>query len=90
MIAPFLNSVFISLRFESAVIMQENDNGFCDFSVNIMAEKLDPEQLGVITLNSFLEEFYSTEKPDHDAVQSFIVYHYNGLPRSSLNNKVTH
>jgi ubiquitin carboxyl-terminal hydrolase MINDY-3/4 len=56
--------------------------------VKIMAEKLDPEQLGVITLNSFLEEFYSNDKPNHDAVQTFIVYHYNGLPRSSLNNKV--
>lgn len=56
--------------------------------VNIMAQKLDPEQLGVITLNSFLEEFYPNENSKHEAAQKFTVYHYNGLPRSSHNNKV--
>lgn len=56
--------------------------------VKIVAQKLDPEQLGVITLNSFLEEFYSNEKHKQEAVQTFTVYHYNGLPRSSHNNKV--
>lgn len=57
-------------------------------SVKIMAEKLDPEQLGVITLNGFLEEFFSTGKSDADDKQTFTVYHYNGLPQSCPDSKV--
>jgi len=50
-----------------------------------MAEKLDPEQLGVITFETFVDEFY----PDlfsasaDNAIRPFTVYHYNGLKRSA-------
>jgi len=53
-----------------------------------MAEKLDPELLGVITFDTFVDEFYPglfTASADN-AVQPFTVYHYNGLKRSSLAN----
>ena len=51
-----------------------------------MVEKLDPEQLGVITFDTFVDEFYPglfTASADN-AVQPFTVYHYNGLKRSTL------
>jgi len=52
-----------------------------------MADKLDPEQLGVITFNSFVEEFFpgAMASSRDQTVQSFTVYHYNGLQRSPLN-----
>lgn len=56
--------------------------------VNIMTKKLDPENLGIILLNAFLEEFFPEEKspmPD-----TFIVYHYNGLARSCPEGKVVY
>ena len=52
-----------------------------------MVEKLDPEQLGIITLNAFMEEFF----PNHNSAnvtQTFTLVHYNGLKRSCPNNKV--
>jgi len=55
-------------------------------SVKLMVEKLDPEQLGVVTFDTFVDEFYPglfTASADN-AVQPFTVYHYNGLKRSSL------
>jgi hypothetical protein len=55
------------------------------FSVKIMAEKLDPEQLGVITFNSFVDEFFPSTSRTSDAIPSFTVFHYNGLQRSSAN-----
>ena len=79
----------ICLHTSNFITSGEVDNSFCVSSVKIMAEKLDPEQLGVITLNSFMEEFYASEKSKTGAVQSFVVYHYNGLPRSCSNNKVS-
>lgn len=51
-----------------------------------MTKKLDPETLGVILLNDFMDEFYQNEKfggPD-----TFTVFHYNGLSRSSSVRKV--
>ncbi len=59
---------------------------FC--SVKIMVEKLDPEQLGIITLSAFMEEFYPNHNPDNVTL-SFSLLHYNGLQRSCPNNKVT-
>ncbi|CAL1526448.1 unnamed protein product [Lymnaea stagnalis] len=56
--------------------------------VDIMKEKLDSEELGIITRNSFMEEFFpeqSVETP-----QSFSVYHYNGLPQSCSGGKVSY
>lgn len=54
--------------------------------VDIMKRKLDPETLGVILLNDFMDEFFPNEKfggPD-----TFTLFHYNGLPRSSSTRKV--
>lgn len=51
-----------------------------------MRKKLDSENLGIILLSSFMEEFFPEETvtiPD-----TFTVYHYNGLMRSCPNNKV--
>lgn len=56
-------------------------------SVDIMKTKLDAENLGIVTLNSFLEEFYPGESTPEVPTQ-FILYHYNGLGRSSHDRKV--
>ena len=48
---------------------------------------MDPEQLGIITLNAFMDEFFPTEAQP-EAVQSFSMFHYNGLPSSGPGHKV--
>lgn len=53
-----------------------------------MLEKLDPEQLGIVTLNAFMEEFYPNHNPDN-ILHSFALHHYNGLKRSCPDNKVS-
>ncbi|XP_066996523.2 ubiquitin carboxyl-terminal hydrolase MINDY-3 homolog [Anabrus simplex] len=56
--------------------------------VDIMSKKLDPENLGIVLLNAFMDEFFPDEKsslPD-----SFGLFHYNGLPRSCPDGKVTY
>jgi len=62
-------------------------NCVCVQSVKLMVEKLDPEQLGVVTFDTFVDEFYpglfSVASPG-SVVRPFTVYHYNGLNRSSL------
>ena len=57
------------------------------FSVAIMKDKLDSENLGIITRSSFLEEFYPGETTP-EIPKSFTLYHYNGLARSCPDNKV--
>ena len=57
-------------------------------SVKMIAEKLDPEELGIVTLSSFLGEFYPTDFTQQ-SFTSHVIYHYNGLSRSHTNNKVT-
>ena len=52
-----------------------------------MREKMDPEELGIITLNGFMDEFFPSEAQS-EAVQSFTVFHYNGLPSSGPGHKV--
>uniref|UniRef100_T1IVP6 Ubiquitin carboxyl-terminal hydrolase MINDY n=1 Tax=Strigamia maritima TaxID=126957 RepID=T1IVP6_STRMM len=55
--------------------------------VEVMKQKLDSEGLGIILLNTFMEEFYPDE--GRSAVpEKFILYHYNGLKRSCPNGKV--
>uniref|UniRef100_A0A6M2DD93 Ubiquitin carboxyl-terminal hydrolase MINDY n=1 Tax=Xenopsylla cheopis TaxID=163159 RepID=A0A6M2DD93_XENCH len=56
--------------------------------VDIMRKKLDAENLGIILLNSFMDEFFAGEK--RSTPDCFTLYHYNGLPRSNANNKVTY
>ena len=53
-----------------------------------MESRLDPEQLGVFTMNSFLGEFYPGE-PSNDTVTTFTIFHYNGYMRSSSSGKVS-
>lgn len=55
--------------------------------VTIMKDKLDSENLGIITRSSFLEEFYPGETTP-EVPKSFTLYHYNGLARSCPDNKV--
>ncbi len=56
-------------------------------SIDIVRQQLDSENLGIITQSAFLNEFYPEESagviPDQ-----FRVYHYNGVPRSNVNNNV--
>lgn len=52
-----------------------------------MKKKLDADCLGIILLSAFMDEFFPEETvsvPD-----TFTLFHYNGLPRSCPNNKVT-
>ncbi|KAK0054300.1 protein FAM188A [Biomphalaria pfeifferi] len=55
--------------------------------VDIMREKMDSEHLGIITRNSFMEEFFPEEPPEQP--RSFHLYHYNGIPHSCPDGKVT-
>lgn len=45
-----------------------------------MADKMDPEQLGIITLSAFLDEFFPPQ-PDSTA-RAFTLFHCNGLARN--------
>lgn len=51
-----------------------------------MSSKLDPESLGIILMNAFMDEFFPEEvrsMPD-----TFNIMHYNGLPGSNFSLKV--
>jgi len=52
--------------------------------VTIMKDKLDPEGLGIIVLNNFLQEFYGDFSVDagSQVPKSFSIYHYNGLRKT--------
>lgn len=52
-----------------------------------MRRKLDPEALGIILLSAFMDEFYSDEKQTTPDV--FSLYHYNGLPHSCPDGRVS-
>lgn len=56
--------------------------------VEVMKKKLDSEGLGIILLRDFMDEFFPNE--DRDTPDTFTLYHYNGLPRSSPGNKVVY
>jgi len=55
--------------------------------VKIMEEKMDPEQLGIITLNSFMEEFFPADS-NPEASLTFRMLHCNGLKSSNPDHKV--
>lgn len=56
------------------------------FSVDIIKQKLDPEKLGIILLNAFMDEFYPEE---HRSVPDvFRLWHYNGIPGSNEAHQV--
>ncbi|XP_037810066.1 ubiquitin carboxyl-terminal hydrolase MINDY-3 homolog [Lucilia sericata] len=54
--------------------------------VNIMQRRLDPEGLGIILLNAFMDEFFPLEK--RSTPDTFDLMHYNGIPGSNEGNKV--
>lgn len=56
------------------------------FSVEIMQRRLDPEGLGIILLNAFMDEFFPLEK--RSTPDTFDLMHYNGIPGSNDGNKV--
>lgn len=66
---------------------------FVDFSiyfgisVDIMSKKLDPEGLGIILLNAFMDEFFPKEK--RSTPDTFDLLHYNGIIRSNVEDKVS-
>lgn len=51
-----------------------------------MSKKLDPEGLGIILLNAFMDEFFPEEK--RSTPDTFDLLHYNGIPRSNVEDKV--
>uniref|UniRef100_A0A1I8P9S4 Ubiquitin carboxyl-terminal hydrolase MINDY n=1 Tax=Stomoxys calcitrans TaxID=35570 RepID=A0A1I8P9S4_STOCA len=54
--------------------------------VEIMQRRLDPEGLGIILLNAFMDEFFPLEK--RSTPDTFDLMHYNGIPGSNDGNKV--
>uniref|UniRef100_A0A182IXL8 Ubiquitin carboxyl-terminal hydrolase MINDY n=1 Tax=Anopheles atroparvus TaxID=41427 RepID=A0A182IXL8_ANOAO len=57
-----------------------------DVLVDLMRSRLDPENLGIILLNAFMNEFFPNEKKS--TPDTFDLLHYNGIPHSNLNNRV--
>ena len=55
-------------------------------SVDIMKKKLDSENLGIILLNEFMEEFF--QKEECSTPDMFTLVHYNGLPQSNISSQV--
>lgn len=51
-----------------------------------MQKRLDPENLGIILLNAFMDEFFPLER--RSTPDTFELMHYNGIPGSNDNNKV--
>ncbi|KAG4065491.1 hypothetical protein HA402_009052 [Bradysia odoriphaga] len=54
--------------------------------VDIMSSKLDPESLGIILMNAFMDEFFPDEA--RSMPDTFNIMHYNGLPGSNFSQKV--
>lgn len=52
-----------------------------------MNRKLDPEGLGIILLNAFMDEFFPEEKRSTPDI--FDLWHYNGIVGSNADNKVS-
>lgn len=51
-----------------------------------MKQKLDPEKLGIILLNAFMDEFFPEERRSVPDV--FRLWHYNGIPGSNDGHQV--
>ncbi|XP_008194678.1 ubiquitin carboxyl-terminal hydrolase MINDY-3 homolog isoform X2 [Tribolium castaneum] len=54
--------------------------------VEVMRKKLDPENLGIILLNSFMDEFFPKE--DNPMPDVFSLVHYNSLAQSNLDGQI--
>lgn len=51
-----------------------------------MRQKLDPESLGIILLNAFMDEFFPEER--RSVPDMFKLWHCNGIPGSNEGHKV--
>lgn len=57
---------------------------------------MDPDNLQIITESSFIKELFPSDKYNHPENnlfgplngKPFVIYHYNGLPRSNKEKKV--
>ncbi|XP_050663658.1 ubiquitin carboxyl-terminal hydrolase MINDY-3 homolog [Leptidea sinapis] len=56
--------------------------------VELMRKKLDAENLGIILLNAFMDEFFPG--CERGAPDTFTLHHYNGLPRSNPGGQVVY
>nr|XP_016937253.1 ubiquitin carboxyl-terminal hydrolase MINDY-3 homolog [Drosophila suzukii] len=54
--------------------------------VALMQKRLDPENLGIILLNAFMDEFFPLER--RSTPDTFELMHYNGIPGSNESNRV--
>uniref|UniRef100_A0A182W5T3 Ubiquitin carboxyl-terminal hydrolase MINDY n=1 Tax=Anopheles minimus TaxID=112268 RepID=A0A182W5T3_9DIPT len=54
--------------------------------VELMRSRLDPENLGIILLNAFMNEFFPDEKKS--TPDTFDLLHYNGIPNSNYGGMV--
>lgn len=54
--------------------------------VELMRRKLDSENLGIILLSAFMDEFFPG--CEHGAPDTFTIHHYNGLLRSNPGTRV--
>lgn len=52
-----------------------------------MKKKLDPEGLGIVLMEGFMDEFFPNE-PLRGGPDTFTLYHYNGLSLPSANTKI--
>ncbi|XP_071803344.1 ubiquitin carboxyl-terminal hydrolase MINDY-3-like isoform X1 [Asterias amurensis] len=57
--------------------------------IDFVKQRLDPDDFGVILLNSFMTEFFPN-KPERTIPEYFTIYHYNGLKRSCPNRQVAY
>jgi len=66
-------------------------------SLSLLKRKMDPDGLEIITEMSFLNELFPGAQEQEEKQQTgtgplsgkpFVLYHYNGLPRSNKSNQV--
>ena len=65
-------------------------------SIDELRERMDPEHMQIIMESSFLHEFFpedlarrtNNEQLGPSNGQAFVLYHYNGLPRSNKDKRV--
>lgn len=78
----FISSVLLGDVLKSLELFDDEEY------VEMMKNKLDSENLGIILLSNFMEEFFPNERSS--LPEKFIVYHYNGLKRSCPDRKVVY
>jgi hypothetical protein len=65
-------------------------------TINQLKQRMDPDNLQIITESSFLQELFPHDKYHNSNNEQFgplngkpfVIYHYNGLPRSNKDKKV--